>query len=280
MHWSHASASRGCFPCAGKHSGGGGRYQECVVLSLVQHSASLVVAAVSMRNERRDPASRSRVNSGATLLSGPWLPDAHELHGEQDLADTEFWMQDWALAKQPGFGEACSPHWRRKHARLRLRPRTGWGLSQGRTEGPQDAESHRRRVAWKLLDAAGIQGPVGIDGTFHACRNLHPHTYATRYPAQVAGLILVDASTPLQDEDPVLGARMPHGSPPWMRLFLVKAVVALGMCRACRAAVPGICRDFPRRHRSCRMRISAIRALVRESARCCAFTSRARRRRT
>jgi pimeloyl-ACP methyl ester carboxylesterase len=52
----------------------------------------------------------------------------------------------------------------------------------------------------------------------------------------------VDASTPLQDEDPVVGARMPHGSPPWMRLLLVKAMVALGAPRwagACSRHLPG-----------------------------------------
>jgi pimeloyl-ACP methyl ester carboxylesterase len=76
----------------------------------------------------------------------------------------------------------------------------------------------------------------------HSVAGIYIRNYATRYRTQVAGLIFVDASTPLQDEDPVLGASMPHGSPPWMRLLLVKAVMASGVPRwmgACSRHLPG-----------------------------------------
>ena len=114
-----------------------------------------------------------------------------------------------------------------KNTRVCAYDRAGWGLSQT-APGPQDA-NHIADELHGLLDAAGIDGPVVLMG--HSIAGMYIRAYASRYPAQVAGLIFVDASTPLQDEDPVLGPEMPHGSPPWMRLFMVKAMMALGVPR-------------------------------------------------
>lgn len=114
-----------------------------------------------------------------------------------------------------------------KDTRVCAYDRAGWGLSQA-VPGPQDA-NHIADELHGLMDAAGIHGQVVLMG--HSIAGIYIRAYASRYPAQVAGLIFVDASTPLQDEDPVLGARMPHGSPPWMRLLLVKVVMALGVPR-------------------------------------------------
>ena len=114
-----------------------------------------------------------------------------------------------------------------KSTRVCAYDRAGWGLSQA-VPVPQDA-NHIADELHGMLDAANIQGPVVLMG--HSIAGIYIRAYATRYPAHVAGLIFVDASTPLQDEDPVIGAKMPHGSPPWIRLFLVKAVVALGVPR-------------------------------------------------
>ncbi len=125
-----------------------------------------------------------------------------------------------------------------KRTRVCAYDRAGWGLSQA-VPGPQDA-NHIADELHGLLDAAGITSPIVLMG--HSIAGIYIRAYASRYPAQVAGLIFVDASTPLQDDDPVLGARMPHGSPPWMRLLFVKAVMALGVPRslgACSRHLPG-----------------------------------------
>lgn len=114
-----------------------------------------------------------------------------------------------------------------KNTRVCAYDRAGWGLSQT-VPGPQDANDIADELHG-LLDAAGIDGSVVLMG--HSIAGMYIRAYASRYPAQVAGLIFVDASTPLQDEDQVIGAKMPHGSPPWMRLFMVKAVMALGVPR-------------------------------------------------
>jgi pimeloyl-ACP methyl ester carboxylesterase len=125
-----------------------------------------------------------------------------------------------------------------KSTRVCAYDRAGWGLSQA-VPGPQDA-NHIADELHGLLDAAGIHDPVVLMG--HSIAGIYIRAYASRYPAQSAGLIFVDATTPLQDEDPVVGAKMPHGSPPLMRLFLVKAVMALGVPRwmgACSRHLPG-----------------------------------------
>lgn len=114
-----------------------------------------------------------------------------------------------------------------KNTRVCAYDRAGWGLSHT-VPGPQDANDIADELHG-LLDAAGIDGSVVLMG--HSIAGMYIRAFASRYPAQVAGLIFVDASTPLQDEDQVIGAKMPHGSPPWMRLFMVKAVMALGVPR-------------------------------------------------
>ncbi len=40
----------------------------------------------------------------------------------------------------------------------------------------------------------------------HSIAGIYIRDYATHYPAQLAGLIFVDGSTPLQDRNPVFAA--------------------------------------------------------------------------
>jgi len=125
-----------------------------------------------------------------------------------------------------------------KSTRVCAYDRAGWGLSES-VPGLQDA-NHIADELHDLLDAAGIHEPVVLMG--HSIAGVYIRAFAARYPDQTAGLIFVDASTPLQDEDPVIGKSMPHGSPPWMRLFMVKAMAALGVPRwmgACSRHLPG-----------------------------------------
>ena len=70
--------------------------------------------------------------------------------------------------------------------------RAGWGLSQA-VPGPQDA-NHIADELHGLLTVAGITGPVVLMG--HSIAGMYIRAYASRYPAEVAGLIFVDASTP------------------------------------------------------------------------------------
>ena len=82
------------------------------------------------------------------------------------------------------------------HPGLRVRPgRQGWSDDAA---GPQDglavaADLHT------LLARAGERGPYVLAG--HSSGGTHAMTYAARYPAQVAGMVLLDSSSPHQFTD-------------------------------------------------------------------------------
>lgn len=74
--------------------------------------------------------------------------------------------------------------------------RAGFGWSEAR-RGTQDA-NHIADQLHGLLQQAGITGPVVLMG--HSISGMYIRAYATRHPENVAGLIFVDGSTPLQEE--------------------------------------------------------------------------------
>lgn len=74
--------------------------------------------------------------------------------------------------------------------------RAGYGWSDPRS-GSRDS-IHIAEELHGLLQQAGIAGPLVLMG--HSAGGLHIREYATRYPAGIAAMIFVDASTPLQFE--------------------------------------------------------------------------------
>jgi len=66
----------------------------------------------------------------------------------------------------------------------------------------------------------------------HSIAGLYMRDYTTRYPENVAGMILIDVSTPLQDENPAMNDGGSAGPPPWMlRAALITGIPRLrGMC--------------------------------------------------
>ena len=74
--------------------------------------------------------------------------------------------------------------------------RAGFGWSDPRPD-PRDAD-HIVAELHGLLSAAAIAGPIVLIG--HSIAGLYIRDYTARYPANVAGLVFVDASTPLQDD--------------------------------------------------------------------------------
>jgi pimeloyl-ACP methyl ester carboxylesterase len=74
--------------------------------------------------------------------------------------------------------------------------RAGFGWSEAR-KGTQDA-NHIADQLHDLLQQAGITGPVVLMG--HSISGMYIRAYATRHPENVAGLVFVDASTPLQED--------------------------------------------------------------------------------
>ena len=89
-----------------------------------------------------------------------------------------------------------------KSTRVCSYDRAGFGLSDA-LPGPRDAD-HIAAELHGLLAAAGIDGPIVLMG--HSIAGIYIRDYATKYPADVAGLIFVDGSTPLQDQNPAFKA--------------------------------------------------------------------------
>jgi pimeloyl-ACP methyl ester carboxylesterase len=115
--------------------------------------------------------------------------------------------------------------------------RAGFGWSDA-LPPPRDAE-HIATELHGLLAAAGIHGPVVLMG--HSIAGIYIREYATRYPNEVAGLIFVDGSTPLQNRNPAFKAETAGGSTRGLRVLLHQAAFTLGIPR-----LMGMCsQNFP-----------------------------------
>jgi pimeloyl-ACP methyl ester carboxylesterase len=116
--------------------------------------------------------------------------------------------------------------------------RAGFGWSDA-LPAPRDAE-HIATELHGLLAAAGINGPVVLMG--HSIAGIYIREFATRYPTEVAGLIFVDGSTPLQNRNPAFKAHDTVGSTRWLRMLVNQAALTLGVPRlmgVCSQSFPG-----------------------------------------
>jgi pimeloyl-ACP methyl ester carboxylesterase len=113
--------------------------------------------------------------------------------------------------------------------------RAGFGWSDPLPQ-PRDA-NHIAIELHALLAAANIRGPVVLMG--HSISGMYIRDYATRYPAEVAGLIFVDGSTPLQNRNP---AFQMGGPPPWFFNIAMRVAYSAGIPRlhgTCSLPFPG-----------------------------------------
>ena len=97
--------------------------------------------------------------------------------------------------------------------------RAGYGWSDS-VPPPRDAD-HVADQLHALLAAAGVNGPIVLMG--HSLGGIYIRDYAVRYPAQVAGLIFVDSSIPLQDRKGVTTKFPPRA--------LVQSALSTGIVR-------------------------------------------------
>jgi pimeloyl-ACP methyl ester carboxylesterase len=116
--------------------------------------------------------------------------------------------------------------------------RAGFGWSDAQP-GARDS-NHIADQLHALLMQAGITGPVVLMG--HSAGGLHIRAYATRFPRDVAGLVFVDASSPLQNlqPPPSVLALDRHSAGEFL---LLKSLVALGVARLsgqCTVVPPGL----------------------------------------
>jgi pimeloyl-ACP methyl ester carboxylesterase len=75
--------------------------------------------------------------------------------------------------------------------------RSGLGWSEPRS-GPRDAEAIARQLH-ALLDNAGVRRPLVLTG--HSAGGFYVREYAREFPAEVAGVVLVDSTSPRQIDE-------------------------------------------------------------------------------
>jgi len=117
--------------------------------------------------------------------------------------------------------------------------RAGFGWSDP-VSGPRDADHVAGQLHALLLEAK-ITGPIVLMG--HSLGGIFLRDYATRYPADLAGIVFVDAATPLQRQNPAMKAADARMSPPiWVQLLIYRTEMILGLPRlsgACPQRVKG-----------------------------------------
>jgi pimeloyl-ACP methyl ester carboxylesterase len=114
-----------------------------------------------------------------------------------------------------------------KSTRVCSYDRPGFGLSEAQS-GPRDA-AHIAGELHALLGAAGVSGKIVLMG--HSIAGMYIREYATRYPEQVAGLVFIDSSTPLQDRDARLNMGQGAGMPLWESILQMRAAAIVGYPR-------------------------------------------------
>jgi pimeloyl-ACP methyl ester carboxylesterase len=135
--------------------------------------------------------------------------------------------------------------------------RAGFGWSDTRP-GPRDAD-HIASELHGLLLRAGITGPIVLMG--HSVGGVFIRDYAIHYPAEVAGLIFLDSSTPFQDWNPtfIRGGGKPNTGPPawaWNVALIAGVPRVLGMCKG--HPGPDAALDKLRSEEICRLRTAAF----------------------
>jgi pimeloyl-ACP methyl ester carboxylesterase len=113
--------------------------------------------------------------------------------------------------------------------------RAGFGWSDA-LASPRDAD-HIAAELHGLLTAAEVSGPIVLMG--HSIAGMYIREYATRYPADVVGLIFVDGSTPLQNRNPAFSAEFAKKPMDGMRTLERRSLFVLGIPRLSGACARG-----------------------------------------
>ena len=105
--------------------------------------------------------------------------------------------------------------------------RAGYGWSEAQPE-PSDAD-HIAVQLHELLIQANINGPIVLMG--HSIAGLYMRDYAVHYPAGLAGIVFVDVTTPLQEENPAYKAVSANATPSWAVWLLYRSALIAGLPR-------------------------------------------------
>lgn len=146
-----------------------------------------------------------------------------------------------------------------KTTRVCAYDRAGFGWSDTRM-GPRDAD-HIAGELHELLLQAKVSGPIVLMG--HSIAGIYIRDYAARYPADVAGMVFVDGSTPLQQQNPAFKAELAKDPPMWVSLMLLRSAFIAGIPRLlgqCSRPMPGLEAHAARlvREDTCNVRAGAV----------------------
>jgi pimeloyl-ACP methyl ester carboxylesterase len=117
--------------------------------------------------------------------------------------------------------------------------RAGFGWSEA-GPAPRDAD-HIAAELHGLLRQAKIDLPIVLMG--HSIAGIYMRAYAAHYPEDLAGMVFVDGSTPMQQENPAVKAMMGKGPPPWVIALVGSAAFSVGVPRLmgmCSKGRPGL----------------------------------------
>ncbi len=123
-----------------------------------------------------------------------------------------------------------------KTTRVCAYDRAGFGWSET-GPAPRDAD-HLAAELHGLLRQARIDLPIVLMG--HSIAGIYMRAYAAHYPEDLAGMVFVDGSTPMQQENPAFKAMMGKGPPPWVIALVGNAAFSIGVPR-----LTGMCSKSP-----------------------------------
>lgn len=126
-----------------------------------------------------------------------------------------------------------------KTTRVCAYDRAGFGWSET-GPAPRDAD-HIAAELHGLLRQARIDLPIVLMG--HSIAGIYMRAYAEHYPEDLAGMVFVDGSTPMQQENPAVKAMMGKGPPPWVIALVGNAAFSVGVPRLmgkCSQTRPGL----------------------------------------
>jgi len=206
-------------------------FDRAVLALLVAGSAALAVSssfnAISLLRFRH----ANRPTSGIYTVNG------HRMHLNCTGSGGPTLVLDAGLGNDALIWGGVQPQLA-KTTRVCSYDRAGFGWSDP-VPGPRDAD-HIAVELHQLLQQANISGPIVLMG--HSIAGMYIRDYAARYPDQVAGLIFLDGSTPLQDQNPAFQAAGETGIPRWASIIVMRSVFAAGLPRvvgSCARPMPG-----------------------------------------
>jgi len=125
-----------------------------------------------------------------------------------------------------------------KTTRVCAYDRAGFGFSDA-LPAPRDAD-HIADELHGLLTEAKITGPIVLMG--HSIAGIYMRDFASRYPDGLQGIVFVDGSTPMQQENPAFKAAMSQGPPQWLNTLIQRFMMDAGIPRLfgqCSRTMPG-----------------------------------------